>query len=328
MDAQKQPLLVICGPTATGKTALAVGLAKVFDAEVVSADSMQIYRGMDIGTAKPDAPETDGVPHHLIDAAEPWEDFSAAKWCEMAKACIADIARRGKLPIVAGGTGLYIKALLENISFAARPQDDEYRRSMQEFADKNGKEALLAKLSEVDPESALKLHPNDTKRIIRALEIFHITGRTAGEHDAASRGPELYDALTVGLDFYDRAVLYERIDRRVDLMVERGLEAEVRRLLDAGVPRSSTSMQAIGYKELASSIADGGSVFDAVEEIKRSSRRYAKRQLTWFRHDESVIWLKMRSPADLEDVKEKCITLIRNRFGLNERRFADNGQQS
>lgn len=285
-------ILVISGPTASGKTALAVELALRHNGEVVSADSMQIYRRMDIGTAKPTREEMRGVPHHMLDVADPAEDFSVARYVDMAAACVDDILARGRLPIVAGGTGLYIDSLLSGRTFAAFEPDSSLRGELEERFDRVGGEAMLEELSKVDPASAQRLHPNDKKRIVRALEVYHTTGKTITEHNEETKAiPPRYDALTITLAFRQRPDMWARIDRRVDVMMEQGLVAEVESLLASGVPEKCTAMQAIGYKEMAAALRSGGSPAAAAEEIKLRSRQYAKRQLTWFRRNPAAKWL-------------------------------------
>ena len=283
-------LLVICGPTASGKTALAVALAKATGGEVVSADSMQIYRRMDIGTAKPTAEEMDGVPHHMLDVADPGEDYSVARYVSDATACVEDILSRGKLPIVAGGTGLYIDNLLAGREFAAFT--GQWRQKLQDRAQREGIEVLYRELEQVDPQRAAKLHLADEKRIIRALEVWHETGETITEHDRRTAAlPPRYEAVRIGLTFAERADMWDRIDRRVDQMMAAGLVEEVEDLLSSGVPESCTAMQAIGYKEMVAALREGRAVAEAAEEIKLRSRQYAKRQLTWFRREPSVKWI-------------------------------------
>ena len=277
-------ILVIVGPTASGKTRMAVELAKAHNGEVVSADSMQIYRRMDIGTAKPTAEEMDGVPHHMIDVADPEEDFSVARYVEMASACVDGILSRGKLPIVAGGTGLYVDSLLSGRTFAAFSPDSSLRKELEAELAERGGEAMLAELSRVDPEAAARLHPNDHKRIVRALEVYRSTGRTISEHNRETRAlPPRYEALTIGLNFQDRADLWARIDARVDQMAAAGLEREVRELLSSGLSPRCTAMQAIGYKEFVAAVEGDMTWREAEELVKLRSRQYAKRQLTWFR---------------------------------------------
>ena len=285
-------ILVICGPTASGKTALAVELALRHHGEVVSADSMQIYRRMDIGTAKPTREEMRGVPHHMLDVADPEEDFSVARYVDMAAKCVDDILSRGKLPILAGGTGLYIDSLLSGRTFAPFQPDSPLRGQLEEQLRREGGAAMLARLAQVDPDSAARLHPNDEKRIIRALEVHQSTGKTITQHNLETRAiPPRYDALTLALAFEQREDMWSRIDRRVDQMMDQGLVDEVQRLLDSGVPAKCTAMQAIGYKEMAAALLSGGDVRAAAEEIQLRSRQYAKRQLTWFKRNKAARWL-------------------------------------
>lgn len=284
-------ILVICGPTASGKTALAVALARRFHGEVVSADSMQVYRRMDIGTAKPTAEEMGGVPHHMLDVADPEENYSVARYVQEAVPVVDDILARGKLPIVAGGTGLYIDNLVAGRQFAPFTPDSGLREALQARASTEGLPVLLEELRAVDPAAAERLHPNDEKRIIRALEVWLSTGKTITRHNEETKSlPNRYVPLTIGLNFEDRAHLRQRIDRRVDEMMERGLEQEVRQLLADGVPSDCTAMQAIGYKEIAAAILGGRPIEEGAEEVKLRSRQYAKRQLTWFRRDPAVHW--------------------------------------
>ena len=293
-------ILVVSGPTASGKTALAVELAQAHNGEVVSADSMQIYRRMDIGTAKPTRAEMRGVPHHMLDVADPEEDFSVARYVELAAACVDGILARGKLPIVAGGTGLYIDSLLSGRTFARFDPDSPLRRELEEELARRGGAALLEELARVDPDTAARLHPNDGKRIVRALEVYRSTGSTLTEHNAMTRSlPPRYDALTLPLAFQRREDMWARIDRRVDRMMADGLAEEVRALLDSGVPDRCTAMQAIGYKEMAAALRGDGDTARAAEEIKLRSRQYAKRQLTWFRRNPDARWLLWDREPDL-----------------------------
>ena len=285
-------ILVICGPTASGKTALAVELALRHHGEVVSADSMQIYRRMDIGTAKPTREEMRGVPHHMLDVADPEEDFSVARYVDMAAKCVDDILSRGRLPILAGGTGLYIDSLLSGRTFAPFQPDSPLRGELEEQLRREGGAAMLARLAQVDPDSAARLHPNDEKRIVRALEVYQSTGKTITQHNLETQAiPPRYDALTLALAFERREDMWSRIDRRVDQMMDQGLVAEVQGLLDSGVPAKCTAMQAIGYKEMAAALLSGGDVRSAAEEIQLRSRQYAKRQLTWFKRNKAARWL-------------------------------------
>ncbi|MBR4744549.1 MAG: tRNA (adenosine(37)-N6)-dimethylallyltransferase MiaA [Oscillospiraceae bacterium] len=284
-------VIVITGPTATGKTAVGAGLALAVDGEVVSADSMQVYRMMSIGTAKPTPEETRGVPHHMIDCASPFEPYSAARYVAEASACCEDILSRGKVPVIVGGTGLYIDALLAGREFA-REGDPVLREALGREYDESGGEAMLARLAAADPETAARLHPNDRKRIVRALEVHALTGATLAEHNRASRlVPPRYESLRFALTFARRQDLYDRIDRRVDRMMAEGLAGEVRSLLAQGLTASHTAMQAIGYKELAAAVSAGIPAEQAAEDIKRESRRYAKRQLSWLRRDEGLHWI-------------------------------------
>ena len=287
----KPNILVICGPTASGKTALAAALAQRLGGEVVSADSMQVYRRMDIGTAKPTPDETRGIPHHMIDVADPEENYSVARYVQDAVPIVDGIMARGKLPIVAGGTGLYIDHLVAGRQFAPFEADSGLREHLQNRAAEEGLPALRTELEHIDPAAAVRIHPNDEKRTIRALEVFLSTGKTITQHDAESRAlPNRYAPLTIALNFQERSWLWERIDRRVDEMMERGLEREVRELLASGVSPSCTAMQAIGYKELSAAISAGRPVSKGAEEVKLRSRQYAKRQLTWFRRNREAHW--------------------------------------
>lgn len=297
-------LLVITGPTAAGKTALGVETALALNGEVVSADSMQIYRRMDIGTAKPTPEECRGVRHHMLDVAEPSENFSAAKYAALASACVEDIRRRGKLPIVVGGTGLYIDGLLRGTEYAAAPADPSVRAGLEAEYDRTGGEAFREMLREVDPERAERLAPGDKKRLVRAMEVYRLTGETITAHDERSKSAKpRYTALKLALDFRERETLYARIDRRAALMFEHGLVDEVRSLLDEGVPLDSTAMQAIGYKETAAHIRGECSLAEAVETVQRKSRQYAKRQLTWLRRDDSIHWIRWENEPKIESIR-------------------------
>jgi tRNA dimethylallyltransferase len=294
-------VIVITGPTATGKTRLSIELCRRFDGEVISADSMQIYRRMDIGTAKPDEAEKMGIPHHMLDVAEPGEQYSVSKYVEAAAACVDDVLARGKIPVIAGGTGLYIDSLLSGRDFAPVEEHGDVRREISDKYDDVGGEEMLRRLGEFDPEAAGRIKPNDKKRIIRAFEVWLTSGKTITQHNAETRAtPPRYDAAKIALSFKDRAELYDRINRRVDIMLERGLLDEVRQLLESGVPEKCTAMQAIGYKELIPVVKGEAPLDAAVEKIKQESRRYAKRQLSWFRRDESLHWILWDSEPDFE----------------------------
>ena len=310
MPAHKK-ILVIVGPTASGKTRLAVELAKEHNGEVVSADSMQIYRGMDIGTAKPTAEEMGGVPHHMIDVADPWEDFSVARYVEMAAACVDGILARGKLPIVAGGTGLYVDSLLSGRTFAAFSPESPLRKELERELEEKGGEAMLAELAQVDPEAAGRLHPNDHKRIVRALEVYRSTGKTISQHNRETRSlPPRYQALTIGLNFQDRADLWARIDARVEQMAAAGLEREVRELLSSGLPPTCTAMQAIGYKEFVAAVEGEMTWREAEELVKLRSRQYAKRQITWFKHNPDTHWLLWNKNPDFGNARRRSTEFL------------------
>ncbi len=284
-------VIVVCGPTATGKTALGVALAKALDGEVIGADSMQIYRGMDIGTAKPTPEEMEGVVHHMIDVADPAEDFSVARYVDMAVPIVEDVLARGKRALIVGGTGLYIDNLLAGRTFAAF--SGKTRRELEARCVEQGLDKLYEELGQVDPRRQSQLHPNDKKRILRALEVYYETGRPMSALDAESRArPPRFEAAYLVLNFRDRADLWRRIDRRVDDMMAAGLVGEVRALLDRGIPPGATSMQAIGYKELAAALRSGGDFKAAAEEVKLRSRQYAKRQLSWFRRYGGAHWVE------------------------------------
>ena len=293
----QQKIAVVTGPTATGKTRLGIILAQCLNGEIVSGDSMQIYRGMDIGTAKPTPRELSQARHHLIDAADPSEEWSVSRYVEAADAAVQDILARGRLPIIVGGTGLYIDALVRGTPFGERSEADNIcRAELESRYDEIGGEAMLTELSQVDPERAARLYPAE-KRIVRAMEVFLLTGRTITEHDReTSLVPPRYDAAYIILDFADRARLYERIDARVDEMVAAGLFEEVERIFAGGV--SSTARQAIGYKEAAAALAGELTRDEAVDAIKRESRRYAKRQLTWLRKRPGALWIRWDAEPD------------------------------
>ena len=307
---------VICvvGPTATGKTKLGVMLAKAFDGEVVSVDSMQIYRGMTVGTAAPTPEEMEGIPHHMIAVADPSEQWSAARYAGEATAAVDDILRRGKRPVLVGGTGLWLDALVKGHGFAAGHTGGAVRAELMREFDADGIEPLLNELRRVDPTSAEKLHPADTKRILRALEVYRETGKTISAHNAETKKiPPRYDAAVIALSFENRQDLYERIDRRVDKMLAAGLLDEVRGLVAGGVPPESTAMQAIGYKEVLAALKNEISPPEAAELIKRESRRYAKRQLTWLRRDKSVFWILWDSLPDFERGRLLSTEFLRSR---------------
>ena len=295
----------IAGPTASGKTALGAALAEKFGGEVVSADSMQIYKGIHIASAAPDSGEMLGVPHHMLEFLEPGQSFSVAEYVNAARGVIADINARGKLPFVVGGTGLYISSLADNTVYADEPTDLDLRKELNTLFDKEGAEKMLERLSVFDPESAARLHPNNRRRIIRAFEVYKLTGHSITEQNILSKEGEKYiEPLLIGITYRDREKLYERINRRVDIMLENGLEDEAR----AALSRSSGgAVQAIGHKELAEYIKGECSLSEAAESLKRQTRRYAKRQLTWFKRDKRINWIYADESADPAGEAEKLI---------------------
>ena len=296
MDS-KQKLLVIIGPTAVGKTNLSIEMAKRYNGEIISGDSMQIYRGMDIGTAKITKEEMQGIPHHLIDIKEPEENFSVAEFQLLVRAKINEIAKRGKLPIIVGGTGLYIQSVIYDYQFSDVPGDEAFRLELEGRVKQIGNDALYKELQAVDPESAAQIHPNNVRRVIRALEIFHLTGKTMQDYQRKQQPDLMYETALVGLTM-DREKLYERINLRVDIMVKQGLLDEVKSLYNQGL-RDCQSIQAIGYKEIYDYLDEKVTLDDAVEQLKQNSRRYAKRQLTWFRNKMDVKWFDMTYVNDL-----------------------------
>ncbi len=306
----KLPILCVVGPTASGKTRLAVELAKALDGEVLSCDSMQLYRRMNIGTAKPTAAEMQGVPHHMIDVLEPEEPFSVGRYVAMADPILQDILARGKTCVVCGGTGLYVDSLMAGRTFAPFPETGR-RQALEDLADQEGVEVLWARLQAVDPESAARLHLSDRRRIIRALEVYEETGMTITQHNRETQAmPPKYRPLWIGLDFKKRAALYGRIDRRVDQMVREGLLEEIGGLLSQGVPPTATSLQAIGYKEPMAALRGETTMEEALEQVKRESRRYAKRQLTWFRRNRDMNWIVQDDPADFQRTWAEAARII------------------
>ena len=284
-------IICIAGPTASGKTALAATLAKELNGEVVSCDSMQVYKRMDIGTAKPTLEEMQGIPHHMIDVAEPWEDFSVSRYCDMAAPIVDDILSRGKTAVIAGGTGLYMDCLIRGNAFAPFPATG-VRERLEAQADTVGMEAMLSQLRSVDPDAAGRLHLSDRKRILRALEVYLETGETITEHNRKTQAvPPRYSPIWLGLDFARRGELYRRIDLRVSLMLQQGLVEEIQGLLAGGIPETATAMQAIGYKEFVDALDGRCTIEEAADLVRQSSRRYAKRQLTWFRRNKAIHWL-------------------------------------
>lgn len=305
---EKKPVIAVVGPTASGKTALAVTIAQQYNGEVVSADSMQIYKGMDIATAKPSPEEMQEIVHHLIDYVDPAEKYSVARYVQDAKAAIADVHARGKIPVICGGTGLYIDSLLGNVQFEDEPDNQEIRKELTERMATLGAEQLLAELEAVDPEMASVLHPNNKGRIIRALEVYRLTGQTASERrKRAVQQPPVYDVLYIALAFPEREYLYERIDKRVDIMLDMGLEQEARAFLQL---HTDTAAQAIGYKELKGWFNGEISREAAIENLKRETRRYAKRQMTWFRRNESIHYINRSRTSTQEEIASQAFDII------------------
>ena len=295
-------ILCVVGPTACGKTKMGVLLARRYDGEVVSVDSMQIYRGMTIGTAAPTPEETEGIPHHMVAVADPAEKWSVARFTEAADACIQDILRRGKLPILVGGTGLYLDAIISGLTFAPGEAGGAVRKELEAQLAQEGITPLWEELQQVDPEAAVRLHIADEKRILRALEVYRETGCTISEHNRRTAAlPRRYDPIYIGLAFRDRADMRDLIDRRVDAMMDAGLLGEVQALLEQGVPRTSTAFQAIGYKELLAAVDGQVPLEEAVAEIKLRSRQYAKRQLTWLRRNQDIHWIYWEKERNFAD---------------------------
>ena len=304
-------IIAVAGPTASGKSALALELCKRLGGELVSLDSMQIYKGLDIGTAKPTKAEQAEVRHHMIDICDPREKFSAADFAERAHGVIADIRSRGKRVVLCGGTGLYLDTVLGRLDFGEIESNEKLRRDLIAFAEKNGADALYERLVKIDPQAAEKIHKNNVRRVARAIEIYELTGKTKTEHDREAISDSPYDSLIIGLDYNDREVLYNRINRRVDLMIDAGLETEVRSLLSEGLlSADSTAGQAIGYKEMLGYIAGEYTLEDAIEKIKLGTRRYAKRQLTWLRRNPDINWLYPDRLCDFQSLVGEAEKII------------------
>ena len=303
-------IICIAGPTASGKTALSIALAKELGGEIVSCDSMQVYKRMDIGTAKPSLDEREGIVHHMIDVCEPWEDFSVGKYCDMAAPIVDDIVARGKTAIIVGGTGLYMDSLIRGNDFAPCPATGR-REELEALAEEKGIVAVIEQLRAVDPTSAEKLHPSDRKRIIRAMEVYLETGMTITEHNERTRQlPSRYDPVWFALEDEDRADLYARIDRRVEIMLKMGLVEEIQALLAEGIPETSTAMQAIGYKEFVDALAGRSSLETAVALVQQSSRKYAKRQLTWFRRNKNIHWLVRKKDTQNSEILSQARQIL------------------
>lgn len=321
IDCNKKPLIILTGPTAVGKTSLSIKLAKLVDGEIISADSMQVYKGMDIGSAKITSEEMDGVPHHLIDILEPWDEFNVVVFQQKCKEAMAGIYERGHIPILTGGTGFYIQAVLKDIDFTENEDNSEYRRQLEEIGKEKGAEHLHEMLKEIDPKAAEAIHANNMKRVIRALEFYHFTGQKISEHNEQESEKEpAYNFCYFVLND-EREKLYDRIEQRVDVMLKNGLEDEVYHLLEKGCSRDMVSMQGLGYKEMIDYLEGKITLDEAIYIIKRDTRHFAKRQITWFKREKDVIWL-YKPEFDYDDekilrfMKEKLIDKNIFREGL------------
>ena len=310
----KSKILAIAGPTASGKTALSIEMAKWYNGEIVSCDSMQIYKFMNIGTAKPTREEMGGIPHYMIDEISPDESFSVVQYVERARGYIDDILSRGKLPVLVGGTGLYLDSVINNTKFSDGESDEEYRNELYALAEKEGNGAVHKLLQKIDKESAEKIHENNLRRVIRALEIYKTTGKTMTQVNLESVQEPLYDSLIIGLDV-ERQMLYERINRRVDIMISDGLLDEVREIMKMGIRKDTTAMQAIGYKELVSYFEGHCILDEAIEKIKQESRRYAKRQMTWLRRNEKINWIVLQNDYNYDKIVKQSYVLA-DKFGI------------
>lgn len=308
---KKKPLIILTGPTAVGKTKASIGLAKAVDGEIISADSMQVYRHMDIGSAKIKPEEMEGIPHHLIDVLEPDDEFHVVKFQQLAKKAMREIWERGHIPIVTGGTGFYIQALLYDIDFDENEKEDACRKELEAYAKEHGAEALHEKLAFVDPASAEMIHPNNIKRVIRALEFYEQTGKRISEHNETQRQRESPYAFAYFVLTDDRAHLYERINRRVDQMIKEGLVNEVQALKDKGYTKQLVSMQGLGYKEILDYLDGNCTLEEAIYTIKRDTRHFAKRQLTWFKRERDVIWINKQSFGyDAEQILDEMLSKL------------------
>ncbi|MCI8637985.1 MAG: tRNA (adenosine(37)-N6)-dimethylallyltransferase MiaA [Coprococcus sp.] len=318
-EKKKKPLIVLAGPTAAGKTKLSLRLSQAVGGEIISADSMQVYRHMDIGSAKIRKEEMEGVPHHLIDVLEPEEEFHVARFQDMAKRALQEIYARENIPILVGGTGFYIQALLYDIDFSRGEEDTEYRRMLEAFARKEGAGALHERLRKVDPEAADMIHANNVKRVVRALEFYHQTGTRISEHNEKERQKESPYRFVYFVLNDDRGRLYDRIDRRVDQMMEEGLVEEVAYLKERGCRKGMVSMQGLGYKEILAFLDGETSLEEAIRLLKRDTRHFAKRQITWFKREPDCIWLNWKDYDDSEDAM-LCAMLAK----LRERKIMEN----
>lgn len=305
-----EKIICIVGPTASGKTGLSVELAKALGAEIVSCDSMQIYKYMDIGTAKPTEEEKQGIVHHMMDFLDPRESYSVSRYVQEADPIVQDILARGKPVVLVGGTGLYLDSLIAGRQFAPLPQSGK-REELTQIAETQGIEVLMERLRAVDPEAAARIHPSNQKRVIRALEIWLETGKTMTQHDLETKAiPPKYQPIYFGLDYENRQDLYDRIDLRVEVMLQQGLVEEVERLLAMGIPANATGLQAIGYKELIQYLSGQGSLQEVKEAIQLGSRRYAKRQRTWFYRNEKIRWFSLPGQPDFRAVLDRCLGQI------------------
>lgn len=309
----KLKLLVLLGPTAVGKTKLSIELARALSCEIISGDSMQVYRGMDIGTAKITEEEMGGVAHHLIDVLDPDEPFSVALFQEWCRKLIPEITDRGRLPFIVGGTGLYIESVCYEFQFTEAGADEDFRARQQAIADTHGAEALHAKLADLDPKSAARLHPNDVRRVIRALEVVHLTGETLSSQLERQQKQSPYELCLIGLTM-DRQMLYNRIERRIDEMLRLGLVEEVQGLLRRGCSREAVSMQGLGYKEIVEHLIDNVPLEVAVEKLKRDTRRFAKRQLSWFRHMKDIAWIDVGDGENFSGILKAAHAIIAGKF--------------
>jgi tRNA dimethylallyltransferase len=316
-SSNRRNLLVLLGPTAVGKTNISQHIAQQYDCEIISADSMQIYRHMDIGTAKASQAELAQIPHHLINICEPDHSFSVSDYQLLATEAIEDIHQRGKLPFIVGGTGLYIQSVCYEYEFIEGGADEEFRLEQRQYAEQFGGEALLEKLRAVDPETAARLHANDQRRVIRALEVIHLTGITMSEQMRLQKRTTPYNLILLGLNM-DRAQLYARIEQRIDLMLEQGLVEEVRQLMNRGFTENMTSMQGLGYKEVVAYLLGRISYDEAVYLLKRDTRHYAKRQLSWFRRMEHIHWLDLSDSNNFYDHLNQIHGIIAGKFKLSD----------
>ena len=316
LGVSKQNLLVLVGPTAVGKTQLSIELAKSLNAEIISGDSMQVYLGMDIGTAKITPAEMEGVPHHLINVMEPDDVFSVARFQEDCATLIPNISSRGHLPFIVGGTGLYVESVCYEYQFSEASADEAFRQEQQQYAEQFGAEALHAKLALIDPVAAVRLHPNDQRRVIRALEVYHLTGITFTAQQEGQSKVSPYNLCIVGLTM-DRQLLYNRIEKRIDLMLEQGLVREVKSLLDKGYTRELISMRGLGYKEIIEHLEDGVPIEEAIYKLKRDTRHFAKRQLSWFRHMKDINWVDVTDTENFRDHLSKIHAIIAGKFEVS-----------